>query len=214
MKRRKYPKIADRFRKLREELDTVKKDCTQDMLADLIGVQKPQISDLENGKKLPSLNELIAYSKTFKVPMEYLLGMSDSREYTNIAVSEELGLSDEAIAQLKFWTQYKLNDNSHILNALLAAESRFCIFQKIDEYCFSNPKEFVVAENDNMTRVQEVLVSNTGGDSYSIHVNHLKDFLLLSIQNEIKELKKYLQENNITRKKAIKTHRIEKVDIS
>jgi DNA-binding XRE family transcriptional regulator len=190
----------------------MEKDCTQDMLAKLIGVQKPQISDLENGKRLPSITELMAYSKRFKAPMEYLLGMSDNRNYENMVVGQELGLSDEAIATLKFWKQYQFGGYSNILNILLAIEDKFAILQRIDEYCFSNPKEFVIAKSDKITRVQELSVLDTGGDSYSLHVNHLKDFLLLSIQSEIKELKKYLQENNITREKTMKTHRIEKVD--
>ena len=80
MKRAKYPKVKKRFKELREELNTMEKDCTQDMLAKEIGVQKPQISELENGKRLPSINELIAYSRYFKAPMEYLLGITDNRK--------------------------------------------------------------------------------------------------------------------------------------
>lgn len=97
MKRAKYPKVKKRFKELREELNTMEKDCTQDMLAKEIGVQKPQISELENGKRLPSINELIAYSQYFKAPMEYLLGMTDNRHHENINAGSELGLSDEVI---------------------------------------------------------------------------------------------------------------------
>ena len=32
-RKQKYPKIGTRFRALREELDTIKRDCTQDELA-------------------------------------------------------------------------------------------------------------------------------------------------------------------------------------
>ena len=105
MKRAKYPKVKKRFKELREELNTMEKDCTQDMLAKEIGVQKPQISELENGKRLPSINELIAYSRYFKAPMEYLLGITDNRHHENINAGSELGLSDEVINALKLWIE-------------------------------------------------------------------------------------------------------------
>ena len=86
MAKPKYKLIKERFRALREELDTYEKDCTQDMLSKQIHIQKPQISELENGKRLPSINELQAYSRLFKVPMEYLLGISNNRYYENMTI--------------------------------------------------------------------------------------------------------------------------------
>ena len=73
-----YKKIAERHKKLRQELNTYDKVCTQDMLAEKLKITKTQISDLENGKREPSMTELKKYAKFFDAPMEYLLGITNS----------------------------------------------------------------------------------------------------------------------------------------
>lgn len=94
----KYPVLAKRFKALRAELDTNERDCTQDKLAKMLYITKTQISELERGKREPSVTELKAYGKLFDVPMEYLLGLKTNRirKYTN-----NLGLEDESINILK-----------------------------------------------------------------------------------------------------------------
>lgn len=138
-----HRKIGERFKKLRESLDTAEKDCTQDMLSKEIGIKKPQISELENGRRLPSINELRAYHKRFRVPMEYLLGIFDNAKYENIQIGQELGLSDAAIEQIKNVKQKSEEYNSNsktspirILNELLTYKNgAFLIFlYKIEEY--------------------------------------------------------------------------------
>ena len=114
MKRSKYPRIRERFKALREELDTFEKKCTQEILSKKIGVQKPQISELENGKRLPSITELQVYSKFFNVPMEYLLGISNNRYYENIELGKDLGLSDKAINTIKKLKEVSANYKSEI----------------------------------------------------------------------------------------------------
>lgn len=102
MRRAKYKILGERFRNLREELHTVQKNCTQASLAEKLNLTAPQISDLEKGKKAPSLTVLKAYCNYFKVPMEYLVDEEKKyRHYQNQAVSKDLGLSDEAINGIK-----------------------------------------------------------------------------------------------------------------
>ena len=90
------------FKKLRmeknpNEMEDYKiKDLSKD-----IGIAAPKISELETGKRNASLSELKAYHKHFNVPYEYLLGESNSRYYENMALSEELGLTGDAIEKLK-----------------------------------------------------------------------------------------------------------------
>lgn len=102
MRRAKYKILGERFRHLREELDTFQKNCTQASLAEKLNLTAPQISNLEKGKKAPSLTVLKAYCNYFKVPMEYLVDEEKKyRHYQNQAVSKDLGLSDEAINGIK-----------------------------------------------------------------------------------------------------------------
>lgn len=102
MSRTKYKILGERFRQLREELHSIEKNCTQAHLAKVLNLTAPQISDLEKGKKAPSLNVLKAYCDYFKVPMEYLVDeKKEYRYFQNQTLSKDLGLSDEAIAGIK-----------------------------------------------------------------------------------------------------------------
>lgn len=102
MARKINKKLGKRYKDLREKLSTFEKDYTQAMLAKELGLTKPQISNLENGKREPSLNELKAYSKYFNCPMEYLIGIKENRYYETGIVCNELGLSDKSIKTLQF----------------------------------------------------------------------------------------------------------------
>lgn len=107
------------FRKLRKEKnpnqmeDYKIKDLSKDL-----GIAAPKISELENGKRSASLSELQAYHKHFNVPYEYLLGESESRYYSNMALSSELGLTGDSIEFLKqtfrLFNGYKHNSSDRV----------------------------------------------------------------------------------------------------
>lgn len=107
------------FRKLRKEKnpnqmeDYKIKDLSKDL-----GIAAPKISELENGKRSASLSELQAYHKHFNVPYEYLLGESESRYYSNMALSSELGLTGDSIEFLKetfrLFNGYKYNSSDRV----------------------------------------------------------------------------------------------------
>lgn len=50
---------------------------SQSVLAEVLGVTKTQISDLENGKTTTNLEKLVILAKYFDVTTDYLLGCSD-----------------------------------------------------------------------------------------------------------------------------------------
>lgn len=212
----KYPELADRFKKLREEFDTNEKDCTQDELAKKLYITKTQISELERGKREPSVTELKAYANLFKVPMEYLLNIKNfkNRHYENRGIGKELGLSDKAINLLKLW-QLGIPYISYIdiLNQVLENEDNFFILQKINNFCFDSPEKFVICEEGKVVEKQEISVIDGSGNGFSLHINNLDEYLLLGIQNEIKSLKKYLFDANISRHKDVKVFIINKVKI-
>ncbi len=64
--------FAERIKSLRKS-----KSVTQAVLAELLGVTKTQISDLENGKTTTSIERLYTLADYFDVSLDYLVGRSD-----------------------------------------------------------------------------------------------------------------------------------------
>ncbi len=54
-----------------------KKDVSQTVVAQLLGVTKTQISDIENAKTSTSLEKAVALADFFNVSLDYLVGRSD-----------------------------------------------------------------------------------------------------------------------------------------
>lgn len=89
--------IGNIIRELRREIG-----CTQNQLADILGVTQDSISLWENDKRVPDTQYIIAMAKFFDVTTDYLLGLSE--EYANIRFAQavnELHLSSDEIALLK-----------------------------------------------------------------------------------------------------------------
>lgn len=90
--------IGDRLRKLRTE-----KGETQQDVASAILVDRTIISLYEGNKRKPDTDKLIALANHFDVTTDFLLCQSNVKksDTTMQAVSEYIGLSDEAILKIK-----------------------------------------------------------------------------------------------------------------
>ena len=66
-------KFSDRIKLLRSA-----HKVPQTVLAELLGVTRTQISDLENGKTTTSIERLIVLADYFNVSLDYLVGRSDT----------------------------------------------------------------------------------------------------------------------------------------
>ena len=66
--------FGQRLREVRKNYDK-----TQGDLAKLLGVSVPQISDMENGKKTTSFENLAIICEHYKVSADYLLGLKDEK---------------------------------------------------------------------------------------------------------------------------------------
>lgn len=53
---------------------------TQPALAEIIGLKKQTINDIEKGRSKPSINSAIAIANHFNVSLDYLLGRTDNPE--------------------------------------------------------------------------------------------------------------------------------------
>ena len=64
--------FSSRLRTLREERNLSRKE-----VAELLGVTKTQINDLEHGKTGTSMARLVVLAEYYKVSTDYLLGITD-----------------------------------------------------------------------------------------------------------------------------------------
>ena len=70
-----YKELGNRIKKLREE-----RGISQQRLADLLGVSRPTISQIEAGERKVSADELLKISEIFDVSVEHLLGLKKEPE--------------------------------------------------------------------------------------------------------------------------------------
>jgi transcriptional regulator with XRE-family HTH domain len=94
-----FPK---RFRLLIDETRV-----SQQEIAEHVGVSRQAISQWKNGVTIPDMYHFRKVADFFGVPMEYLLGETESRLRENINAANDLGLSDKAIAKLQEWANIK-----------------------------------------------------------------------------------------------------------
>ncbi len=140
---RKNKRYGLRFKNLRYE-----KDLTQGELAEKLGLSKPQISNLENGMREPSISELKAYSGFFSIPMEYLLNLSDSKDYQYTDVSKTLGLNDYTINALKAWQKNEPKcELVEVLNYIFESGHGYDLLEKMRRYFFAEPEQFIVYDD-------------------------------------------------------------------
>lgn len=72
-----YRKIfAERLKGLREN-----KGITQQDLADQLGIARNTISGYETGARIPDLERLYAIAKIFVVTTDYLVGMTNNKNF-------------------------------------------------------------------------------------------------------------------------------------
>ena len=75
--------IGQIIRELRREMD-----CTQNKLADVLGVTQDSISLWENDKRIPDTHYIVEMAKFFDVTTDYLLGLTD--EYKSVRFGAEV----------------------------------------------------------------------------------------------------------------------------
>lgn len=85
-----------------QRLKTLRKSrkCTQLTLANLLGITRTQISDLENGKTSTSIERLCKLADYFDVSIDYLVGRTDfpivlKEEMIELYSPEEMKIIEE-----------------------------------------------------------------------------------------------------------------------
>ena len=76
--------FGDKLRALRME-----KNLTQNDLAARLGIVGASVSSYEKNKQYPSVEVLIQLCQTFDVSADYLLGLSDDKNFNTSTLTEE-----------------------------------------------------------------------------------------------------------------------------
>lgn len=163
----------NRFKKLRMELNPneMEEYKAKDLSKEL-GISRPKISELEHGRAA-SLSELQAYHKYFDVPYEYLLGENDSRHYENMAISDELGLSSEAIKTIKKITQ---NDTLKRLLNIFIEKYMYKLLDNISDGVY-----YMEIYNENFESGHATVNENL--TNYNKSLNETQDMAMEILQN-------------------------------
>lgn len=84
-------------------LTLLRKDMglTQAELAKKTGISRSVLASYEATGKTPTLERMILLAKFFNVSLDYLVGISDSKNFRNSLETDELGLSEKSIELLK-----------------------------------------------------------------------------------------------------------------
>lgn len=80
-------------------------DISQTELARRLGISKSYLSEIETGKKPPTLALLQQYSTEFKLPMSSIMFFSEALEKNSFAERTRLRISQKVIALLNFIAQ-------------------------------------------------------------------------------------------------------------
>lgn len=84
-----WRKVGQRLRAVREQLN-----MTQDAVAEYLGVTRPVVSNLENGKRPIALSELTRLAMLYGFPVQYFLGDDRAAEDGVLALFRSRELTD------------------------------------------------------------------------------------------------------------------------
>ncbi len=94
-------KIGSIIRELRREMD-----CTQNKLADLLGVTQDSISLWENDRRIPDTQYIVQMARFFDVSTDYMLGITD--EYKSVRFgAKDQGQTTLSVDEQKLIERYR-----------------------------------------------------------------------------------------------------------
>lgn len=197
-------KLAKIYKDLRLDYDA-NRTITQQELANELGIQKTQISDLERGKKGITINELKKYSKFFNVTTEYLLGLSDNKHHYTFNIGATLGLSDKAIQRLHYYHTDEFRKDYNYMQVInfLIENLDSPKMERIDRFLFAKPTHFMIKDWDNDKHVNNKYLSICSGlGDYQFTLDEVNSILNLDIEKLLSELKE--KAKDFKRKRIVK----------
>lgn len=77
-------------------------DLSQREMADDLGISKSYLSEIESGKKEPTLSLVQRYSDLFDIPASSILFFSENLDETAMAKRDRLRISKKVLSMLNF----------------------------------------------------------------------------------------------------------------
>lgn len=119
--------FSEKIKELRKE-----KGVNQEKASEKMGMAISSLRNYENGR-LPDTEQLRKIQQYYNVPYEYLLNDDcTTKNYNNMEISKELGLSDEAIINLKKFQMVKSENTKSNNNIVSAIDLINSILENID----------------------------------------------------------------------------------
>jgi transcriptional regulator with XRE-family HTH domain len=85
-------------------------DISQSDLSDKLGISKSYLSEIESGKKQPTIDILNKYSSQFDIPLSSILFFSESLDGNKITDKLRVGIAKKIVSILE-WNQTR-NENT------------------------------------------------------------------------------------------------------
>jgi len=122
VKMNKVATFSKRLEELRKE-----KGISQTQLAEALKISRQSIGFYEKDERSPDVEVIQIICRYFNVTSDYLIGLTDNRTPETASIGEVTGLTDEAIAALRYYKiVYKDSDNENnilpLVNFLLASD--------------------------------------------------------------------------------------------
>lgn len=157
--------LQERLRELREANGFK----SREKLAEVIGVNKTTYSRIENGStKTISSDILLKLADLYKVPTDYILGLSDTPENTGYDI-KELGLSVEAAKNL-----YSGKVDPRVINELLMNDKFAMATRMMATYFSGAVAELMVTQNKLLDFSYDLLYELTQTEKIQ-NDNNIKD---------------------------------------
>lgn len=162
-----------------------------------VSISTTQLMKYENPDEsnVMSVENMMAIADYYGVSYDYLLGYSNSKKRENHDISEEIGLSDEAVDKLKYYN--KENDlYIDMLNFLLENKNTFELVHLVYEYVTSEPFRFKTSSGDIVENIKISTVTKDYTRYSFLNDKTFQQLLLMQINQLLTEAKKEYQENN------------------
>ena len=123
--------FGENLRKLRKD-----RGLTQAKLAQVVNIPMSTIRNWEQGRFIPEVNTLCNLATYFDCSIDFLLGRSDCTTVSNQLISEEIGLSDNAIEALKRLERALPEASHNILDAFIQTKYFAEYLECIHDYAY------------------------------------------------------------------------------
>lgn len=203
--------LGERMRAERTE-----KNMSQDELANKVHLSRQHINYFETDTRQPDIPKLVSIAKALNVSTDYLLCRIESKEISNIAISNKIGLSDKAIDKLSSFINDSFNidalygdwgnyqDFTTIINKIIESEHFEKLIYFIRAYINSFKKEELKQEikynscpeiyehlNYDDKTLKEIGYDKdyecTTTDTFNYKINKIYNNIIDDITNDLKE---------------------------